>query len=181
MSAFVKLPKLVTARLYCICFIAERSVDFAATNLALWYKFLAFFTPERRKWFEDLAREIPSVTAPSLHHIQNVQRNLFRIALLQLWAFLRPCPKIFAFNEAEIGFIHTTLVTFQELLRQDVPDVAVLTATRRNLGMCQWIVEKKWLHQASWNWLRRANHFCRNSALGEPLGVDEAVGKFLEK
>src|SRR6266568_4095265 len=102
MSAFVKLPKAVAARIYCLCFIAERSVDFAATNPSIWRDFVSFFSPNRKRWFEDLYRELPNVVRSSSPPIQT--KSPFYLILLRLWALLRPCPSLFLFDESELGF-----------------------------------------------------------------------------
>jgi hypothetical protein len=77
-----------------------------------------------------------------------------------------------------MGFIRKSLASFQELLQVEKPELARLAAIRRDLGYCQWVIERKWLNRSRWNVLRRADHFCRNPALGEALDVDVAVGKF---
>jgi hypothetical protein len=176
MDELFRLPKATTARVYCLCFIAERSVDFASANPSLWQDFLAFFSPERKRWFEKLNRDLPNVASPRSPEIQT--GNSLHLVLLQLWALLRPCPPLFAFSDSEIGFIRKSLSSFQELLHVENPEPAQLAAIRRDLGNCQWVIERKWLNRNRWNVLRRADHFCRNPALAEALDVDTAVGKF---
>ena len=179
MSAFVKLPKVVAAQIYCLCFIAERSVDFAVVNTSFWHDFVSSFPPTRKRRFEDLLRELPNAdysSSPRIHKESQPHRML-----LQLWALLRRCPSIFVFDESDLGFIRTSLANFQELLGSERPETARLIAIRRNLGECQRIIEKKWFNQKRWNVLRMADHFCRNPSLGEPLDFDTAVEKFIEK
>src|SRR5690349_7952825 len=110
MNELIRLPKATTARVYCLCFIAERSVDFASANLSHWNDFLAFFPPERKWWFEDLYRDLPSVASSRPPQIQ--AENNFYLVLLQLWAFSRRCPLLFAFDGSEMGFIRTSLASF---------------------------------------------------------------------
>jgi len=177
MDAAPKLPKATTARIYCLCFVAERSVVFAQTNPTIWRDFLAFFSPEQKMPFNDIYREIPSVTTPDLPRLQ--MPGSFNMFLLKLSAFFRPCPLAFAFDPSEIGFIRRSLESFQQLLQLPTPDIVRLSATRRNLGNCQWIIERKWFNRRRWDILRRADHFCRNPILGPALDVDSAVRTFL--
>ena len=178
MSAFVKLPKAITAKSYCLCFIAERSIDFAATNPSIWHDFVSFFSPNRKQWFEDLYRELPNVATSSSPTGQT--GSPFYLILLRLWALLRPCPSLSVFNESELGLIRTSLANFQDVIMLEKPEPARLTAIRRDLGNCQWIIERKWFNQKRWNVLRMADHFCRNPMLGEAFDVETAVAKFIE-
>jgi len=177
MNGLIKLPKATAAKVYCLCFIAERSVDFASTNLSLWRDLLTFFSAERTRWFADLFDTLPNV--PSAGKRQILSDNPFYLTWLRLWANFKPCPSLFGFDEGEIALVRTSLAAFQELLHFERPELTELTALRRNLGICQFIVERKWYNRSRWDVLRTVDHFCRNPALGEPLDPDTAIGKFI--
>jgi hypothetical protein len=179
MKERTKIHKATIASAYCLCFIAERSVDFAAVNPSIWPEFLAFFSPERRRSFDNVRNQIPNAhDSKSKPNLSNP--NTFLVMMLRIWATLRSCPSFFSLDEAESQFIRSSLEEFQELLRLDSPDTVRLSTVRRNLGNCQWIIEKKWLKRDAWEVLRKVDHFCRNPLVGETFDFDFAVKTFLK-
>jgi len=177
MDLLPRLPKETTAKVYCLCYIAERSVDFARINESAWHDFLVFFTSERKKLFEDACGEIPTVLASETPQLRAL--GPFNALLLSLWASVRPCPSAFVFVPSEIGFIRSSLRCFQELLQLPNLDVVRLSCARRDLGKCQSIIERKWLNRKRWAVLRKADHFCKNPALGTALDLNSAVREFM--
>jgi hypothetical protein len=109
---------------------------------------LVFFSPQRKKLFEDAYLEMPNATDSEPPQLPRLGR--FKWLILDLWASLRPCPSTFAFVPSEIGFIRQSLEGSQELLRLPRPDPAQISVIRRNLGKCQSIIERKWLNRSRW-------------------------------
>lgn len=173
----IGLSRALAAKTYCLCFIAERSVDLLLSNPSLWSDFVAYFVPDRSRWFEDLYRELPHVPALSVPFARASFGDA-RLALMHIWSLLRPSPSTFKFDADQIAFLRTSLDSFVRLLDSEGAGVEQLVAVRKDLSECQFQIERQWFNLRRWNMLRKVDHFCRNEALGEPIDIETAARNF---
>lgn len=181
MKNTVKLSKESVAIVYCLCFMAERSVDFVVANPSHWLKAAAFFTSERISLFEQAVRSMPSLYRTKRQPLSTQTKGWFLYTMLQMWASVKPCPDVFKFNETDIAFITNSINDLLDLLHHDSPNIELLTTIRRNLGICQSIIEKKWFNREAWDMLRQVDHYCRNPIMGVPIELHTAVSDFIKR
>ncbi len=158
--------------------MAERSIDFVVANPSHWPMAKAFFTSEIISLFEQALNSMPNA---KIQVLSKEKRGWFLYTILQIRAFIKPCPDVFQFNEPDIAFISNSINDLLDLLHHDSPNIENLTAIRRNLGMCQWIIERKWFNRKAWNILRQIDHYCRNPILGVPIELHSAVSEFIKR